>query len=228
MRLYNLQGELIRFVRTKSGNYPWGIAVTRSGDLVCTDYIDRSINLASGTQIQLLHRQWGWIPLSLCSTSSGDILVIMISDDNNQTKVARYSESTEKHSIQVDDRGRPLYASGYNNKYVSENRNFDICVADNSPGAIVVVRVTGKLRFRYTGPPFTTRRSFNPCCITTDMRGNILTADTNDKFIHIIDQDGCFLRYIHNCGLQRSFGLCVDSRDNLFVAEYLTCKVKKI
>ena len=54
MRLYNLQGELLKSAQTKSGNTPKDIAVTRNGDLVYTDYYDRSINLVSGTQIQTL------------------------------------------------------------------------------------------------------------------------------------------------------------------------------
>nr|XP_022307849.1 uncharacterized protein LOC111113849 [Crassostrea virginica] len=104
LRLYNLQGELLRSVRTKSGNLPWDIAVTRSGDLVYADYIDNSINLVSGTQIQTLIKLQGWKPYSLCSTSTGDLLVIMRSNDDKQRKVVRYSGSTEKQDIQWDDR----------------------------------------------------------------------------------------------------------------------------
>ena len=49
LRLHNLQGEKLRYVQTKSGNIPWNIAVTRSGDLVYSDPDDSFINLVSGT-----------------------------------------------------------------------------------------------------------------------------------------------------------------------------------
>jgi tripartite motif-containing protein 2/3 len=100
-------------------------------------------------------------------------------------------------------------------------------VADFTAGAVVVVNASGKLRFRYTGQSSKTKESFNPYGLTTDSQGHIIVAYCDYNCIHIIDQDGQFLRYIH-CDLLCPYGLCVDIRDNLLVAEWGTAKVKKI
>nr|XP_022322669.1 uncharacterized protein LOC111124097 [Crassostrea virginica] len=170
MRLYNLQGELLKSVKTKSKNGPQDIALTLSEDLVYTDYNNRSINLVRDTRIQTL------ITLQ----------------------------------------------AGYT-KYLSENRNFDICVSDNAANALVVVSATGKLRFVYSGTP-ATKKSFNPVGIATDSQANILTSSHSS--IHILNQDGKNLKIIDHLDLWGVWGLCVDCSDYLFVNDGK--KVKKI
>ncbi|XP_062567269.1 uncharacterized protein LOC134229532 [Saccostrea cucullata] len=225
MKLYSInQGSLLKSIKTKSGNRPKDIVVTKSGDLVYTDYDDRTVNIVK-KKIEEVIRLQNWKPKGVCSTSSGDLLVVMYSDDKKQTKVVRYFGSTEKQIIQLDDKGNHLYQSG---SYTTENRNLDICVSDWGARAVVVVNQAGKLRFRYTGhTPNMNNKPFYPLGITTDSQSHILTADYNNDCVHIIDQDGQFLRYI-DCGLSEPCGLCIDTNDNLFVAQNGNNKVKKV
>ena len=225
MTLHNLKGELRKSVRTKSGNIALDLTVTRSGNLVYAD--ERSINLVRDTHIQKLITLRGWRPCGLCSTVSGDLLVSMINDDYDQIKVVRYSGSKEKQTIQWDEQGKPLFSSrGHRERYLSENRNLDICAIDDGGLAVVVLSAAGKFRFRYTGPPSTIYEPLNLYGIATDSQANILASDLFNGYITIIDQDGHFLRYIG--GFQNPYGICVDSRDHLFVAESFNCIVKKI
>lgn len=230
MRLYNHQGELIKSIHTKSGRQPWDITVTRNGDLVYTDPLDRTVNIVKNTYIQEVIRLYDWTPLNVCSASSDDLLVTMFSNKGNQTKLVRYSGSTIKQSIQFDERGNSLYSSDgmFNNTHISENRNLDICVADSYGCVVVVVNQDGKLQFVYSGPPSAARGSFHPVGLTTDSHGRILTADYYSECIHIIDQNGQFICYIDYCDLHGPLGICVDNNDNLFVAESDTGKVRKI
>nr|XP_022309753.1 uncharacterized protein LOC111115348 [Crassostrea virginica] len=223
-KLYLLQGELVKSVQIRSGDWIEGIAVTRSGDLVCTDYAKRSINLLINNQVQTLIRLQGWIPRNICVASSGDFLVFLVKDTDAiidevyEPRVARYSGSTEKQSIQLDDQGKLLYLSGSN---IIENRNLDICVVDWKLRSVTVVNSAGKLRFKYRNPPFATKKLFSPCGITTDSQSRILVTDCDNHSIHIVDQDGQFLQLINNCDLNNPWCLCIDSRDDIFVGEMI-------
>ncbi|XP_062597519.1 uncharacterized protein LOC134258936, partial [Saccostrea cucullata] len=75
-------------------------------------------------------RLQGWVPINLCVTSSGDLLVTMHKDDETQSKIVRYSNYKEKQTIQFDDKGQSLFLGTNSIKYITENRNLDICIAD--------------------------------------------------------------------------------------------------
>lgn len=220
----------MRSFQTRSGSCPESVTVTKSGDLVYTDIAEKTVNILNNSQIHTLVKKWGWHPHSICSTSSDDLLVVMHSDDDKQSKGVRYSGSTEKQVIQYDAKGHPLYSSdGYiTTKHISENQNLDICVSNYNTGEVVVVNQAGKHRFTYNGPPSMVKVSFYPLGITTDSQSRILIADMSNNRIHILDQDGYLLRYISNCLLRVPVDLCVDAKDNLFVAERDTNKVKII
>lgn len=117
--LYNLQGEEIKCVYTKSGNMPWDIAVTKLGELLYTDAKERTLNIFINSDIQeVIRLESDWIPRNLCCTSSGDILVIMDSNDAKESKVVRYAGAIEKQVIQFNETGERLYSSSSLNTFV--------------------------------------------------------------------------------------------------------------
>nr|XP_022302401.1 uncharacterized protein LOC111110271 [Crassostrea virginica] len=229
IKCFNIQGVLQKTIQTKSGRAPNDIAVDRDRALLYIEWITRRVYKVKNDQTEEIITLQGWRPNNLCFTSSGDLLVTMFSDDGTRSKVVRYSGSTVTQTIQFDDEGQPLYSGNSSIKYISENRNLDICVADCNAGALVVVNQAGKLRFRYTGHPSPTKnKKFEPCGITTNTQGHILTTDSDNNCIHILDTDGQFLRYIDNCDLKFPWGLCVDSNDRLIVCEFFKGNVKII
>lgn len=229
IKLYNIQGELLDSIKTKSWNVPSDIALSVSEDLVYTDYYDRSVNVIKGNRIEKVVKLLTWRPLNVCSTLSGDLLVTLIRDDKKQSQIVRYSGSTEKQIIQFDDEGKPLFSTAQLGA-ICENRNLNICVIDIEACAVVVVNQAGKLRFKYTGPDSesTSEKSFDPVGISTDSQSQILVADYDNNRIHIVDQNGHFLCFIDKCDMRHPYGLYVDVGDNLYVTEFDRGQVKKI
>ena len=208
--IYNLKGDILKDFQTSSTSCIQDIAVTHSGQLFYTDDNNRSVNIVSNTQIDTLIKLNEWIPQGVCIASSGDFLVAMTSEDWDQTKVVRYSGSTEKYSIQWDDQSQPLFPAGY--KCLKENKNLDISLADHDAFAVIVVSAAGKLRFEYTSSPsIPLNEPFYPRGLTTDNYSKILIADMYNQIIHIVDKDGHFLRYIENCNLR----LCGQQRQSV-------------
>eukprot|EP00105_Crassostrea_gigas_P040453 XP_019924601.1 PREDICTED: uncharacterized protein LOC105332553 [Crassostrea gigas] len=158
IKCFNMKGALLHTVSNKSKQRPNDIAVDRDGNLLFIDGKSGTVNKVNNGQTEELIRLRGWGPCYLCVTSNGDLLVIMYSIDTTQFKVVRYSGSTEKQTIQFDDEGKPLYSGNKRIKYITENRNHDICVADSEANAVVVVNQDGKLRWRYIGHPSVTKK----------------------------------------------------------------------
>lgn len=165
----NTKGSLLESFRTKSGEMACDVAIAKTNELFYTDVKNRTVNKFTDGHIDELIKLQNWKPLNLCITSSGDIMVTMYNDAETQSKVTRYTGSTEKQTIQFDDEGKPIYSENNKIKYITENKNSDICVADWGAGAVVVVSHLGKVRFRYTGHAASSQtRPFKPRGIATD------------------------------------------------------------
>ncbi|XP_065937978.1 uncharacterized protein [Magallana gigas] len=228
IKCFNIKGSFLHTIQTQSGIFPYDIAVDSDGYLLYSDWKARSVYKYRNRHTEELIRLQEWVPGNLCVTSTGDLLVTMFSVDYTQSKVVCYSGSSEKRTIQFDDEGKPLFSGNSNTKYITENRNHDICVADSAACVVVVVNQDGKLRWRYSGHPSVTKNNlFEPFGITRDSQSHILTADFHNHCIHILDQNGQFLRYFDNCDLEYPSGLFVDNNDSLFVCEHYKGNVKE-
>ncbi|XP_062620675.1 E3 ubiquitin-protein ligase TRIM71-like [Saccostrea cucullata] len=170
-----------------------------------------------------------WIPVGLCYTVDGDLLVSMRSTDKTQSRIVRFSGTAEKQKLQYDTQRQPLFSTGVLNVLpLTENGNGDICVADYVKRAVVVIDFSGVLRFRYLGnlSKQSKYQEFKPSNIATDVNAQILISDNINNIVHVINSYGNFLRYIEN---QYNYGgLSVDADHNLVLGDLLTGKIQII
>ena len=155
-----------------------------------------------------------WSPRGVFHSANGYLLVSLRSLDKTQSRVVRYSGTTETMIIQHDSKGNPLFSVDVQNwLFLTENGNADICVADHAAGIVVVFNASGELRFKYHGNIHYRRyTSFTPVHIVSDVNNQILISDLSNDIVHAIDNDGNFLRYIEVSCIG---GLSIDTNNRL-------------
>ncbi|XP_061183320.1 uncharacterized protein LOC133191589 [Saccostrea echinata] len=206
------------------------ITVTRQGELIYSDTVNRTVNIVrDGKTETLITTPRGWNPEGLCCTRSGDILVSMGTTDGSHRKIVRYQGQRVTQEIDKDEHGDPIYQGGAYAVFVVENNNGDVVASDvNADTVVVVVDRTGKVRFRYNNEPPGGKKSFGPSQIVTDSIGHIIVGDEFNDCLNILDQNGQFLRCVDNCELHVPGGLSVDSEGRLWVGLCDSREVKVI
>ncbi|XP_078330837.1 uncharacterized protein LOC111116919 [Crassostrea virginica] len=133
-----------------------------------------------------------------------------------------------KEEITKDGQGNSIFKDGKYSLCMSENNNGDVCVSDLNVDTVVVVNKTGRIRFRYDGAPARREKSFDPRGIVTDALSQIIVTDYNNDCLHVLDQDGQFLRCVDDCGLEKPVRLSVDSEGRLWVVSGKSGEIKVI
>ena len=110
-----------------------------------------------------------------------------------------------------------IFKRGHFRLYMTENNNGDMCVSHVNGNNVVAVNRTGHVQFTYDCNHIGKRNSFGPGCLWTDSLSHLIIADFNDDCLHILDQNGHFLRCLDTFGLENPNGLSVDGEGRLWV-----------
>ncbi|XP_062613401.1 uncharacterized protein LOC134275166 [Saccostrea cucullata] len=181
-------------------------SVTENGDLIFVNGYEVQKMVLDGTIITLLSER-EWLNCIHSSRINGDILI-----------------GYEHGVLRCDWRGnhRIELEFGFNYPtFITENKNGDIWVSDRFGEEVVVMDKSGRHRFNYRGQH---QSGFHPSGICTDILGQVLVCDTSNSSVHLLDQDGQFLRLLLTREYELDFpmALCVDDKHNLYVGDMLS------
>nr|XP_022312070.1 B-box type zinc finger protein ncl-1-like [Crassostrea virginica] len=227
----DIHGAVKDTVTTTILDWPGGISVTRRRELIYSNLNSKTVNIVRDRKTEIpITTPRGWRPGPLSCTRSGDILVHVYKGNGPQSKnkIIRYQGQNIQQEISNDGQGNPIFKDGEYALFMSENNNGDVCVSDVNAKAVVVVDKTGRVRFRYDGTPARKEESFDPRYIVTDALSQIIVTDYNNNCLHVLDQNGQFLRCVDDCGLEEPVGLSVDSAGRLWVGSWKSGEIKVV
>jgi hypothetical protein len=223
MKSVDLHGTMIQKFQSSSKHSPVCMTVNKHDELIFLD--DHSVNIVRDGECECLFMVQDWTLRSVCSSSlSNELLVGMTNQEKTEGKVVRYSGAQILCEIQKDPDGNLLFCLP---SFLTENRNFDICVTETTLQKVQVLDNTGNLRFTYSGNSLM-KNTFKPMDLATDSKSQILIADISNNCIHIIEKDGKLVKIIDHFNLQEPMSISVSDNDDLWVGESNSGKVKVI
>ena len=174
--LVDIKGIVHDTVTTPCQHLPQDISVTRQKEIIYSDNVSRAIKIIKREKSKtLLSTPWKWEPLGLHCTKSEDILVNI--RKNRKHKIVRYRGKKIIQEVYKDKSNNLIFRKGAYVLMLAENNNGDICVSDLNAELVVVVNRKEGVRFRYDGAQAKRRKSFDPRCIMTDSRSQIIVTD---------------------------------------------------
>ncbi|XP_062579923.1 uncharacterized protein LOC134241931 [Saccostrea cucullata] len=229
VRRIDIHGSLKNKITTECDSYPADISVTRQGELIYSDTNNGTVKIARQWSIEtLITLPQGWYPEGLCCARTGDVLVSMCTPDKTRHKLLCCQGQRATQEIDKDNYGQSIFKGGQYGLYVEKNNNGDICASDMNAKTVIVMDKTGRVRFCYDGTPARRNGPFQPAHIATDSLSQIIITDYINDCLHVLDQNGQFLKCVDNCGLRSPAGLSVDSEGRLWVGCYNSGDVKVI
>ena len=161
----DIQGSIQETITCRKN--PSDISITIKGELIYAEYESKTIYIVrEGTIENLITTPQGWETKGLCCTRSGNILVNLHKLGRN--KIICYKDAIITAEIDEDKHGNQIFKDGTNRLDMAENNNGDICVTDRNAKIVIVLNLTGCVRFRYDGKAAERMKSFEPRCILTD------------------------------------------------------------
>ncbi|KAJ8321387.1 hypothetical protein KUTeg_001069 [Tegillarca granosa] len=221
--LVTSDGKVIQDINTDFGVVE--ADVSASGDLlvtVCWGYKVKKLT-SHKTFTDIYTAAEGHYTQGITVTDTGNVLVALYK--HNDSKLVEITTSRQHiRTIQHDTVDKKLLF--VNPNFICTNINGDIIVSDNRD-KVVAVNKSGTKRFIYDGKERKLQKSFGPWDVVTDKYGNIIITDNNNSVVHVLNQDGKFIKYLitreHGCN--KPFGMDIDTSDRLWVCNVGNKKV---
>ncbi|KAJ8316249.1 hypothetical protein KUTeg_006263 [Tegillarca granosa] len=208
-------GKVIQDINTDFGVYE--AAVSASGDLFVTMCIGNKVKKLTSheTFTDIYTAADDYETRGITVTDTGHVLVGLCC--YIYSKLVEITTSGEHiRTIQHDTVDNKLLFDSP--RFICTNINGDIIVSDNRD-KVVAVNKSGTKRFIYDGKERKLQKSFDPWYVVTDKYGNIMIADYHNSVVHVLNQDGKFIKYLitreHGCN--KPIGMAIDFSDRLWV-----------
>ena len=194
------------------------ITLSLDGDLLFTD-ASSNIKLVSKQKEITTLFELIWQPTGLCSLPNNDLLVAF--GRCGKVKVFN-NEGIIRHNLDHIKFRYPwrVAVNKVNSEmYVSDHEKFG-CTG-RYWGKVIAIGADQQLRYEYSGQG---EHKICPQGVCTDQMGHVLITDYNKHCVHILDQDGQFIRYLltSNQGLYKPMTIDVDSNSHVWVGRCLT------